>query len=457
MNENNALHIKEAAYKLLEFENKVDVLEPKYFNIHLWPLIRQSLMPYIIHGTYPNIDVSQRDLLISRGTTTVDVAFPLKEKGDSTPYPVLLVKTAPRDILIGGHSYDPFADPFMEIGEAYKYYFKLNATNQVENNPFYPSLSPFWIFRSKEIQISQKNIIISIKFLNSIYKFFGVMLDLSNIINSLYKILSLGKCFREYIKHHSIKEIYYTCYYSNIAMAINVACHGTYCHSIDYQHGQQGKYHFMYTHWSKFPLGGYALLPKIFETWGLRYTKNLSRWYPLNSGHTVRTGHNIWLEKNKNRSGIKIWEEHPKLLYKTGKCPIVLLVLQPLEPIFPRIYFKVIQRTHHSLFWIVRSHPNTPDSMIQTLMLSLSLLPPESFIFQLPKQMMIYDAIQLSNVIITRYSTVALEGVEMGKIAIVIDPYAKDIFSDHLEAKNILYAENEDILTKMLFSCINRS
>ena len=229
--------------------------------------------------------------------------------------------------------------------------------------------------------------------------------------------------------------VFMVAYYGEIGMALNLACNRLNIPSVDIQHGVQGDYHVAYGRWSKVPLTGYELLPKVFWVWSGNEHAAIEQWcQPVKEHHRPIVGGNPWLSMWKEPN-YHIVIEYDKILIKLmNKQPGQFNILYTLQPGYdpPEWLLNFIREAPLTWMWWIRLHPGMAADKLRIKELFANCRPnnidiDNASIIPLPA------LLRHVNLHITQFSTTVIEAAEFGVPSIILDKDATLIYSKLIE------------------------
>ena len=309
---------------------------------------------------------------------------------------------------------------------------------------FYLNLIKGKIFRRKERHI--ENWAPFITYLTEIQLDFGY--SETAIIERVVEILQLKNVFRKCIKLYNPSLIFLTCFYSDYAFALTLAAQEHGIKVVELQHGQQGDFHMMYSHWENYPIEGYDLIPDIFWMWSRANLPRIEQWTKHCKKHRVIVGGNPWLGYSIQHSNVAVLPEQFLRKIKTFN-KVVLLSLQHSK--IPKILIDAIDR-EENILWLIRLHPRFihERNVIET---ELSKLSNQNYELAVANQMSIYNLFDVVDVQVTFWSTVAYESLAFDVPTIIVHENGQDAMSSYIEKGIFRYSEN----TKEIIDLVNNS
>jgi 2-polyprenyl-3-methyl-5-hydroxy-6-metoxy-1,4-benzoquinol methylase len=266
--------------------------------------------------------------------------------------------------------------------------------------------------------------------------------------------VNLLKCYSQYFEKIfqviKPKAVFFVCYYYMIPMAIIKACKKLGIVSVDMQHGKQGKYHGMYSYWTKIPSGGYELLPDYFWCWGSESKINIEESRPNTIDyHLPIVGGNRWLATWLDRkAGVfenDIAKDFYTILEKKEKK--ILVSLQPFDEEIP-LPEHVIEAMRHSpidWIWLLRLHPlrRQDEDRIKALLTQNGI---QNFEIHHSTVSPLYSLLKIADHHITYYSSVCYEALVFGVPTTIVDPSGLVLYEDYIKKGIFNYADTESAL-----------
>ncbi len=265
----------------------------------------------------------------------------------------------------------------------------------------------------------------------------------------------LNKYSRWYLKILKIispSVAFYTCYYRPETMAFNAASKALGINTVDIQHGKQGRYHGLYSHWFALPENGYALLPKQYWCWGEEAEININRYrvenYPY---HKTFIGGYLWLanviEKYKKKDNVI-----PDIVMN-GKNyqKIILVTLQPITDSPPDYLLQAMSQSPNEWLWLIRLHPRQTGEkeMIKDTLAGYQI---DNYEMDYATQCSLYALLPRVDCHITAWSTVLIEALAFRIPSIIISEQGYELYEDRIESGVFEYAEDADELLNKIES-----
>ncbi len=259
------------------------------------------------------------------------------------------------------------------------------------------------------------------------------------------EVLRYKGVFLEIIKKTTPKALFLVCFYSAISMGAVLACNQMGVSAVELQHGQQGDFHLMHTHWVHFPPDGYELLPTHFWTWGDLSYQRINKWCSASKRHHVLNAGNAW---------VSLWKNNRIRQFTTGNIEIeekrkVLFSLQPIDDPIPSYVLEAMQQTNELLIWAVRLHPqmlNRRQEIIDILVKAGCKNVNIDDATSLP----LYPLFNMVDVHVTLWSTTAYEALAFGVHSVIAHPIGYDAMQEYCDEGIFAFADTSAAIIKAL-------
>ncbi len=441
---------KELYEIVVDIECNSTVNDWVYEGIEIWPLIRCSLRDAFL--------VNQRRLA-SKGQKKHSVKFDLHAILQSFKTYRSVPKT---DLLIftstSGHSdhkeekpYDRVADPVYEFLADYIDW----SVTKISNGKKPPEADGFFPMNFMDLRLfanpvkyirhqrGAKKYLDSIGVVEEIERRSGLIFK-SLLIKSISFILAAHKSARSILKRSQPRAVALVCYYHNVNFAYINAAKSLGIPTVDIQHGKQGIYHLMYTHWSQIPEGGYRMLPDFFWNWGENSKINIQKGRNSLDYHQPIALGNHWLINWKKTRDIKPSLTYEKLLdaYST----IVLFSLQQdMENPIPDFVLKVIEETQHSVLWLFRLHPaqKIGNAKVREMLGNLKV---NNIEIKESSALPLYQIIEHIDIHLTNWSSVCIEALGFGVKSIIVHANGYDLYEELIKVEQFFFANDSNSL-----------
>lgn len=249
------------------------------------------------------------------------------------------------------------------------------------------------------------------------------------------------RLFRDFLEVSRTRLALTICYYSLPAFAYAAACHDLGILCVEIQHGQQGDFHPMYSHWNAVPEGGYEVMPDVFWTWGELSQKRLETWTKQSRKHEVIVGGNPWLAlRSSERSAADQRTD--------GKVKTILLSLQYSE--IPDFVVEAANRLP-GVEWLIRLHPRfVKDREGVRDFCRRAFDTGVEWEIDRATDADYYEILWDVDLQLTGWSTTAYEALHFGVPTILIHPNGRDAMREYLSRNIFQYADNADTLLELI-------
>jgi len=443
---------KKSVESLALVEQSFDVNSVYYKKFNIWPLIRLALWSHLLQPDIQykknsletnhvapvfNIDENQLQLLDSKNKA--DIIFFSRNEEYSDRF--------------DDKYYNPFIDPIINLIKGHFNYIKIELNSKEIFNTL-PRYESTFFFNPKSISFKNDKTV-------SIKNFSG----LQEVVNSILNIHIDETIFLEQARYIEARYVYFkkilsilrpkilflVCYYSSIAMSIVSACRSLKITTVDIQHGKQGKYHGLYTHWTNIPKEGYNLLPDFFWTWGLETANNIKKWYPVECQHHLPIiGGNRWIAEwieGKNFKIDKKKENFCNFLKNLEK--VIIVSLQPLDKPLPIAVIDAMKNSPKKWLWLIRLHPRNKHQKknFQASFLQKGL---KNYEIDFATNCPLYMLLKNCHHHVTAFSSVCYEALTFGVPTTITHPTGKDLYSDYINKGIFSYTEDGDALLAII-------
>ncbi|MEA2112491.1 MAG: CDP-glycerol glycerophosphotransferase family protein [Patescibacteria group bacterium] len=471
------MKLKQATEIIIDIENLVPVDQIEFKDIKIWPLIRSEIWKQL---TNP---VKERSSLESSASTNKNyfekiiskilrvftyTKYSLFKKKQKQKQVIFLPSPNNRWEKVNGQYLKPFSNSLQDILREMK--IKSIILNYSSTNPK-PLYGNFYHIR-KEIEhahSTQRILLLLEKIFNlnkkpskvyhwdTLIKFISfkypiLSLDKQSIIDQTNNIISYEKIFKKIFKKIKPKLCFLICYYCPINMGYIKACRSLGIKSVEIQHGQQGDFHGMYTHWTKLPQNGYELLPSHWWSWGNKSAERINNWSKtVHPEHQAIVGGNPWIAKNINQD-YKIDDTYIDKLEKilTLKNKInVLVALQPIEIPISNTLFEAIKNSPSKINWLIRLHPamsKQKNEIEQFLKKTNNKNIDIDYNYKIP----LFNILKRVDFLITPWSSIAYEALLFKVHPIIIHPNGKDTFTEYINEGLFTYADSSQKIINVI-------
>lgn len=267
-----------------------------------------------------------------------------------------------------------------------------------------------------------------LKQLNDLTNYNITSFDVNEIINRIFYYREL---FLKILRHLKPQTVFLSGYYTVDTFGLILAAKELNISTVDVQHGKQGKFHPMYSHWSSIPEGGYQLLPDYFWNWGEESKHNIQIW--MKDGfkfHTPVIGGNLWLSmwKFKEVDPGKIAEG--LLADLTPFTKTVMVSLQPIDDALPEFLIDAI-RENKNWFWLIRLHPAMKNDSSKAL---TELRGFSNVDIDRSSSLPLYFLLSNTDIHLTAWSSVCFEALSFNIPTVIYHTIGESLFGDYIQS-----------------------
>lgn len=403
--------------KITEFEKTHDVSKLRYKGICFWPVIRAEIH-FQIRETrkkeYKSSSSLKRPLFkfkLNRLIRKLDFNFTNLKESEN-----LFCSEENQYIeSLNSKAYNRHFDPILEYFEENKVdYLKLTPNNQNELEARPGTSLDFKQFEEYLWLRAEFKMNTEIPLLNEVSNYFGIQSDY--LKNRIIRIYEESLIWEKIINKINPKNLFEICYYSRRMIPVLIAAKKNKIRTIDIQHGKQGEFHICYNNIS-FIDEGISLYPDVFWNWNV-YSANNSLNSIVNSKNKPMNVIGGFQWENFYRNNRIESNELIKFKDFTAKFDKVVLVgTQPIEDGFLPEWFTDGIKENKSILFLFRFHPAQKKERIER-MKSLENLP--NVESELATNGNIIDIMNVSDAIVSKWSSINFEAVVNEKISILI-------------------------------------
>ncbi|GAB7081850.1 hypothetical protein [Megalodesulfovibrio paquesii] len=448
--------------QLVEIERRCDVNALRHHGLRVWPVMRLAIWqciggPASQFLRLPGPDIKSTRFILSPRSQAALTARPAQigpagqEQAGPGPDFLLFSASGYYTDRCNGLAYNRHVDPLLDLfGETWNMVpLELAEGQRAPALPRkYPGLTINYTTQCREVPVSKAGVITGFdSFRHTTQAVLGEEVSEARFLEELITLRAWRALYTQILQALQPRCVGIVCYYHVQAMGLAWACRSLGIPCVDLQHGKQGKYHGMYTHWTCMPPEGYELMPDHFWMWGEESRQNLTAGLPEDrTAPVVFTAGNPWLTLWLDGPGC---EPPPEALHRlearcAGRHP-VLVSLQPLAEPLPPALLQVMLQSSPSWLWLLRLHPRNA-SEAGPLAAWLAEKGVRNVEVTLANEMPLYSLLKRSVHHVTGFSSVAYEALQFGLSSTLFHPTALDLYPTYLECGHFRYADRAETI-----------
>ena len=271
--------------------------------------------------------------------------------------------------------------------------------------------------------------------------------SIRQIKQNIYFVVVASFLLQMLLKRIRPEKCFIVCYYSCLGMALCVACRRLGIESVDLQHGVSGSNMRAYGQWNNIPLTGLNTLPNSFYCWTLTDVEAINSWSAGNKHHYAFLSGSIWRQYLFEEGYLLLPEERVLAEKVSGYKKVILYTARNSD--LPDIVLTLLKISPKDYFFMIRMHPDTPDSEIKVLEQKLKSTKC-SYLLHGTTKIRIHIAAQLTDVHITEWSATVYDVYFENSFSIVISEIGKDYFNDFILQGRVFYCRDVKCLSNKI-------
>jgi hypothetical protein len=270
-------------------------------------------------------------------------------------------------------------------------------------------------------------------------------LDESAVRREAAQLFRWREAYREVLAVVQPRVVFVVCYYDRRVLPLIAACRERGIPTVDIQHGKQGVAHGLYTHWTRIPAGGYALLPDFFWVWGEPSRRHIKDSRPAPSAHhRPIVGGNRWLALWRSGAAFPLPPAEAAWLDEARRAERTILVtLQPIEPMLPPHLRAAMERSPAGWLWLLRAHPHR-RAEIPALLGELRAAGSARYEGERASTVPLYALLRVADRHLTCWSSVAHEAPAFHVPTMIVHANGAQLYATEIASGHFAYAENAD-------------
>lgn len=467
------MNLQESCELLFRIEQEIDVNAMSYEGAHLWPLVRQFL--WVSNAQKGQTHFEKKNMRCVRGEDAVkqkpsllDHLNHIVKKSEILPDIKRFWKIRRQELVFAGKTADicflsqpiyyserldnqPYSriiDPVYEALCSQYHCIKIEEAPRDQALPLRKYPCHFFNALPLKKDVNAK-VDRTIKRNGALLKEISSLADIEKmeLSASLSAGLRLAIKYRDtyslIFKKIQPKFFFLASYYFPPFMGLNWAACINNIPTIDLQHGKQGKFQGMYSHWSAIPEEGYALLPTWFWTWGKPSTQNIMKWQSERKTHYCVVGGYPWLGRwNESEFSHSRLErlQASKIILVTTQAPV-----GGLDDFFPDMLVDAIQQSPEDWYWIIREHPNYKQGNA-VLKDKLKHLDKKRYVMDVYNDVPLYTLLSRCNFHVTAFSSVCYEAEAFSVPTAIFSKIGREMYKQEIEKGYFIFCDTSQSL-----------
>lgn len=358
----------------------------------------------------------------------------VKSLGEKTKYDVLIYsRNSEYTEKVNGKWMNRYVDPYLEYLKG-KTFLKIEEGEweKSKESPFAAKVLPFVHFKYEhllrfpdfEVKIFQE----TKSMLEEMEEELKQKLNIPKFISGMITISYYREYFKMIFRHYQPKYAWMVDYFSSEGFGMMLAAHDCGVRSVDLQHGKQGIYHTMYTHFTKVPTKGYNVLPNYFFNWGNESVEAIQKHSDFHENHIPVVIGNPWVAgwlSGKFTSGNGQQLEQFKKYKK-----VFLFSLQPVEDTLPEHLTELINASSEETIWLMRFHPamKRTDDFFMKRGINLGKVE-----YELSSSLPLMELLNVVHLHFTSWSSVCFEAALAGIHTVIVHPMGVKLYQQQIQ------------------------
>ena len=442
-------------------EDELDVENWKYEDIYIWPLYR-----FYIHTKLRASKAAFQNLFFEKLKRIIGSLFSLRSvcttivhlKKISNVDIVFLSNSSFKRFKKGNKWVDPYVHPVAKSLDELDLKYQILETDLKKNkkndnyvsliniddlvNFIYFFIAPFFLIWSSIIHKFKANKFFSNQINQSLNKK-DINLQIPEdifFIKQLANLKAKSFIFKIILRRLNARYGVITGYGSQEGLSFCMACNALGIKSIELQHGVISEEMPRYGKWFKVPDDGYEVLPNLFWCWNENDYKFIHKWSKDCNEHHVKKGGNLFIKNYKNYLDNEALLKNDELNKRAmSHKKFVLYALQAEEWQSEWLLDKILNQDL-DILWGFRFHPSyyskAREDNIRNKFKERGL---SNYDFNLVNHpsMNILNCIDLSDAVISAFSSSLLESIMLKKHACIIHKEGIEHYKQYIDQKKI--------------------
>ena len=448
------MELRSACERIARIEERCEVTRLRRDGVSLWPLIRIALWDQALHpgrtrpplaSTRSQTALRRRLAAPTRRWRELRARAPRRRFVDGLQPADWLFLARPQDHSdsVAGLPLDRHLDPLLELARESWRALKLEVGAADATRPRrQPSafVPPEWL------QAPPRRDPLPARELAALERVLGEeapewWLDRAGLDARVDAVRASERFFGRVLARVRPRAALFACFHADQAMGLSRACRAQGVLSVDVQHGKQGLYSGVYSHWTRVPEGGWDLLPDVFWVWGEESRENLEKWFPPEAGvHRAVVGGHRWLgwwREGHVATADGLGAALSRRIAAASR--VVLVSLQPLEDPLPGALLEALRASPRDWLWLIRLHPHQRKEL-EAIRARLASAGSATLELDAATRAPLYALLGASHHHVTRWSSVCFEALCFDLPTTLIDPAGRELYERWIQAGRFGYA-----------------
>ncbi|POF34363.1 hypothetical protein [Roseibium marinum] len=260
--------------------------------------------------------------------------------------------------------------------------------------------------------------------------------------------------FRDFVGRINPRFVFQEFYYSPESIGLILACKSLGIPVIEVQHGLIGSHQWQTTHWVKMPENGYVNHPDYYWVFDKFEKENSETHQPRNAFHrpAIVAGHAELeiFKRNHEKEESKLKPSHREFLKEIGDATYNIL----FSPQYHHVDFTGIVAVSRALpkdaRLLVRLHPMQLP-IVDGLAELIEKYGTDNIEVENSSKIPLYSLMERCHHVITKYSTLAREGLEFDMDVTLLDDMGRQLFHQYVDLGRMTYCgTKESLVDKIL-------
>lgn len=462
--------LEEYVRKIVSAEKSFDVNSFRYSGFRIWPLLRAQTInmfrnpeAYFAPRDEPSaltagfVQKIRSQIQYRKLSRRFNAHLDQVLKGKK-PSVLFYAKLSNHSDEVNGKSYDRFTDPFFDwLGES-RDVLKITLLKTKPKKRLHYAHPPVEIlhdsfasaFYHRQL-LGQNPDLPDAEFIRRIADEAEIPFVARHIRSVTREVIYYREIFRQVFKCIRPQFVFMKCYYETDSAGLVLAAREAGIRTVDIQHGKQGIFHPMYSHWTAIPEKGYEILPDYFWNWGEESKENILQWMNRKSEHVPVVGGNLWMAKWKNEDFYRPTVEGKAFAEELKKSQkVILLTMQPLDAqeIIPAYLAEAIRKSPAGWTWLLRRHPFqkiTREELMQAIGETAARVETD-----MASMLPLYFLLKKVNHHVTLWSSTCFEANDFDIPTVIAHDFGKKLYEKQIAAGIFSFAADAEGILRLI-------